>query len=134
VLTDLASKLRAAVRDELFHDSSMEENIADEEVAGLCTHHLLARRDNVYRFIASVDPDGDGVKALAFGEIGDEVCAHDLKRSQWYFVWDEGDGRRMGPDLVGLTLNASLHITSYKSFHPWPIKVPFGKFVRLQSP
>jgi hypothetical protein len=40
----------------------------------------------------------------------------------------------MGPDFVGLTLNASLHITGYKSFHPWLIEVPFGKFIRPQSP
>jgi hypothetical protein len=83
--------------------------------------------------IPSVDPDRDGVKARTFGEVGDEVCAHDLERSQWYFVWDKGNTGRMGPDFVCLTLSISLHVTGYKSFHPRPVEVPLDKFMRPQS-
>jgi hypothetical protein len=39
----------------------------------------------------------------------------------------------MSPDFVGLTLDTSLHVTTYKSFHPWPIKVLLGQLMRLQS-
>jgi hypothetical protein len=133
VLTDLAGKLRAAVRDELFHDFSMRKDVADEKIAGLCTCHFFARRNNIYRFIPLVNPDRDGVKAFTFKEVGDEVHAHDLKRSRWYFAWDKGNSGRMGPDFVGLTLSASLHVTGYKSFHPWPIEVSFGKLMCPQS-
>jgi hypothetical protein len=79
MLANLAGKLRASVRDELLHDSGVREDVADEKIAGFCACNLLTRRDNVHRLISSVYPNGDGIKPLAFREVGDGVRAHDLK-------------------------------------------------------
>jgi hypothetical protein len=81
MLANLAGKLRTSVRDELLHNSSVREDVADEKITGFCACNLLTRRDDVHRLVSSVYPDGDGIKPLAFGEVGDEVRAHDLEQS-----------------------------------------------------
>jgi hypothetical protein len=82
----------------------MKKDVVDKEVASLYACNLFARRDNVHHFLPPVNPNRNGVKALALGEVSDEVCAHDLKRLQWHLIWNERDGGQMGLDFIGLIL------------------------------
>jgi hypothetical protein len=50
VLAGLTGKLRASIRDELFHDSGMREYVVDKKVADLCACNLLARGDDIHCF------------------------------------------------------------------------------------
>jgi hypothetical protein len=79
MLANLTSKLRTSVRDKLLYDSCVWGDVADEEVTRLCTGDCFARWNNIHGLVPLINPDGDGVKSFAQREVGDKVCAHDLK-------------------------------------------------------